>query len=82
MLQYYLQQLGAAREGDGEGLAVSDVDESDADARGWKTCRMNQMLTKRLTPVAKNLQSWMSVETAADARGNEFPLHRLACINA
>ena len=44
MLQYYLQQLGAAREGDGEGLAVSDVDESDADVRGWKTCRMNQML--------------------------------------
>ena len=44
MLQYYLQQLGAAREGDGEGLAVSDVDESDTDARGWKTCRMNQML--------------------------------------
>ena len=40
----HLQQLGAAREGDGEGLAVSDVDESDADARGWKTCRMNQML--------------------------------------
>ena len=45
---------------------------------GW----MNQMLTKRLMPVAKNLQSWMSVETATDARGNEFPLLRLACINA
>ena len=65
-----------------EKLLWSESYESNADSRVWKTCRMNQMLTKRLTPVAKNLQSWMSVEPAADARGNEFPLHRLACINA
>ena len=53
MLQYYLQQLGAAREGDGEGLAVSDVDESDADAR--------------LVAMAKNLQSQIQFASAADA---------------
>ena len=53
MLQYYLQQLGAAREGVGEGLAVSDVDESDSDAR--------------LVAMAKNLQSWIQFASAADA---------------
>ena len=56
MLQYYLRQLGAAREGVGEGLAVSDVDESDADAR--------------LVEGAKNLQSRMLIESAADSWGN------------
>ena len=55
MLQYYLRQLGAAREGVGEGLAVSDVDESDADAR--------------LVAGAKNLQSRMLIESVADAWG-------------
>ena len=44
MLQYYLRQLGAAREGVGEGLAVTDVDESYADAR--------------LVAMAKNLHTW------------------------
>ena len=53
MLQYYLQQLGAAREGDGEGLAVSDVDESDADAK--------------LMAMAKNLQSRIQFASDADA---------------
>ena len=55
MPQYYLQQLGAAREGDGEGLSVLDADESDADAR--------------LVAGAKNLQSWMLIESVADAWG-------------
>jgi len=27
-----------------EELAVSESNESDADAKGWKSCRMNQML--------------------------------------
>ena len=48
-----MQQLGAAREGVGEGLAVSDVDESDADAR--------------LVAMAKNLQSQIQFASAADA---------------
>ena len=48
-----MQQLGAAREGDGEGLAVSDTDESDADAR--------------LVARAKNLQSRKLIESVADA---------------
>ena len=53
MLQYYLRQLGAAREGVGEGLAVTDVDESYADAR--------------LVAMAKNLHTWNQMESAADA---------------
>ena len=52
-----MQQLGAAREGVGEGLAVSDVNESDADAR--------------LVAKARNLQSRMLVESAADTAMDE-----------
>ena len=51
MLQYYLRQL--EEEGVGEGMAVSDVDESDADAR--------------LVAMAKNLQSQIQFASAAEA---------------
>ena len=71
MLQYYLRQLGAAREGVGEGLAVSDVDESDADARlvaAVKNLQSRMLIESVADAWGENLQSWISFESDADAR--------------
>ena len=48
-----LASAGGCKEGVGEGLAVLDVDEADADAR--------------LVAMAKNLQSWIQFASAANA---------------
>ena len=53
---------------EGGKLAYSESNASDADARWLKTCMMNQMLMQEWWLQPKNLQSWMSDESDADAR--------------
>ena len=64
-----MQQLGAARDGDGEGLAVSDTFATGAVARSFQTCSLQFICDRSCCKEVENLQSRISFATDAVARG-------------